>query len=562
MAKHYTLSIIDTSGVQEYIFGSNRLRENVGASQLVEMATNTFLDDSLKEAKLKHNRHDTTLKQTLDDGLDIEVIYQGGGNALLLARSEVAAKQAVAKLSRLLLARAPGLEIAATHLTFNWDADAIGGKGGVYNQLLDKLGIIKQQHRTSAPLLGQGVTLECRSTGLPAIEFFSYATGDMQAVSADVRAKVDEKTREEAKTRLRSLFDGIADDYDFSDDFDNLGGTEDQRRYIAVVHADGNNMGRRFQTLLNQYTSAGAANRACLRALQELSAAVAAAGRTALRQTVSTLVEVMEAQDMTARFGQEGSADWRMFIAGLPENRSGEPILPFRPIVFGGDDVTFVCDGRLGLPLAAVYLAAWEQAAEKLPYGGPAYACAGVAVVKTHYPFVRAYTLAADLCKQAKSTVKKELKDDASALDWHFALSGVFGPIRAIRDREYTRPNADLLHMRPVLLGTDSRRLALRWRTWPDLRRLIGIFRSDVLLNGGERYTNRNKVKGLREALRGGGAAVEAFRLAYQLGDLPALDVSTSKLQQTGWADGRCGYFDAIEAMDFFLPLEPWEDQA
>jgi hypothetical protein len=27
-------------------------------------------------------------------------------------------------------------------------------------------------------------------------------------------------------------------------------------------------------------------------------------------------------------------------------------LLPFRPIVFGGDDVTFICDGRLGLSLA------------------------------------------------------------------------------------------------------------------------------------------------------------------------------------------------------------------
>jgi hypothetical protein len=33
-------------------------------------------------------------------------------------------------------------------------------------------------------------------------------------------------------------------------------------------------------------------------------------------------------------------------------------------------------------------------------------------------------------------------------------------------------------------------------------------------------------------------------------------------LQDTGWdGAGRCGYFDAVEALDFFLPLE-WKEEA
>lgn len=35
----YHLVIVDTTGIQSYIFGSNRLRENVGASFLVHQAT-------------------------------------------------------------------------------------------------------------------------------------------------------------------------------------------------------------------------------------------------------------------------------------------------------------------------------------------------------------------------------------------------------------------------------------------------------------------------------------------------------------------------------------------
>jgi len=35
----FYLVIVDTTGIQSYIFGSNRLRENVGASFLVHAAT-------------------------------------------------------------------------------------------------------------------------------------------------------------------------------------------------------------------------------------------------------------------------------------------------------------------------------------------------------------------------------------------------------------------------------------------------------------------------------------------------------------------------------------------
>ena len=38
------------------------------------------------------------------------------------------------------------------------------------------------------------------------------------------------------------------------------------------------------------------------------------------------------------------------------------PIFPLRPIVFGGDDLTFVCHGRIGLALAARYLQYFEAA--------------------------------------------------------------------------------------------------------------------------------------------------------------------------------------------------------
>lgn len=88
MSKH-TLTLLDATGIQEYIFGSNQLAQNIGASELVERVTTQWLVDSLKALGLS-----TNLQWSSEKGVEysnkkvpqvyVEVIYAGGGNAVLL----------------------------------------------------------------------------------------------------------------------------------------------------------------------------------------------------------------------------------------------------------------------------------------------------------------------------------------------------------------------------------------------------------------------------------------------------------------------------------------------
>jgi len=216
--------------------------------------------------------------------------------------------------------------------------------------------------------------------------------------------------------------------------------------------------------------------------------------------------------------------------------------------------VTFVCDGRLGLTLSVTYLNEFEQAARAcMPANselGPATACAGIAIVKTHYPFARAYALAEGLCRNAKQYVRNETASSEqrsfSALDWHFATGGLYGDIGAIRAREYVAQwenTTGELVMRPVRLHDHGD----EWRTWPRLERVITQF------SEGDWKQKRNKVIGLREPLRQGQDAVRKYRDTYGLEPLPELSQQLPGLQETGWYGNRCGYFDAIEALDFYL---------
>ena len=67
--------------------------------------------------------------------------------------------------------------------------------------------------------------------------------------------------------------------------------------------------------------------------------------------------------------------------------------------MYGGDDLTFVCDGRLGLDLAAFYLKEFSRGTIKVCGEDKSVdACAGVAIVPTKFPFASAYHFAEELC--------------------------------------------------------------------------------------------------------------------------------------------------------------------
>ncbi len=519
----YILTAIDTTQIQGYIFGSNRLQENIGGSELVEMATHQWVYEALPAA---HNVVNVTTGE-LDnsrtiDTLDAEVIYAGGGNTVILFKTIDLARAFTGRLTRRVLKEAPGLEVVVAHRRFDWEREALSQV--VSTTLSVDLARKKQNRMPSMPLLRLGVTVPCASTGLVASRIV-----EKKPVSLEIRAKSDAKVQEQSAARLKAKLPRIEQgNWDIPRDFDDLGRVKGEDSYIAVVHADGNGIGRRVDDIARRYDTPQR-NREYIEAIRVFSQSL----ERAATQALSSVVDLMAGA----------------FIADAELANRHRQKFPLRPIVFGGDDVTFVCHGSYGLSLAVRYLEAFEEATQHEPAfeGKPAYACAGVALVKTHYPFSRAYRLSEELCRSAKQMLK-EKKIDGSALDWHIAMSGITGSLEAIRRREYTVRQGEI-HMRPVLL----RESAHTWRNWPTFKALLSRFIDE----DGEWLDRRNKVKALREALRDGSAAVQEFLRTYQLRQLPrAPSLNVSGYETTGWAGDRCVYFDAIEMMDFFTDLK------
>jgi hypothetical protein len=546
--RKFTVTVLNTTGIQPYIFGSNRLRENIGASYLVSQATDSWAREALEKLKnqikqevyaFNPEKNQPDAKPHIeDDELAAELIYAGGGNTVLLFSDKQYALQFTQILSKRILEEAPGINLVAVHKEFDWDNQSLYEV--VQDLMRNDLDTKKQSRIPSAPLLGLGVTATCRSTQLVAVGMSEkFEDDEPYLISREIQKKLDAVRLANRKLRER-LINTSSEIYEFPLRTDYMGRSAGDSSYVAVIHADGNGMGKRFPKFGNNKC-----NRDYIIAMRQLSHSVNQAGITALKNVVDILVKSIEIDK-----------DRKRKVKAQFEIKDN--YLPFRPLVYGGDDVTFVCDGRLGLELATLYLKELEK--QPIADGKPIKACAGICVVKTHYPFARAYQLSEELCRQAKCFVKEErkksVKEDFSALDWHLAASGLIGSISEIRQREY-QVQAGSLAMRPISLKKER---DSDWRTWKGFTKVVKHFNEDDDWKG-----RRNKVIALREVLRQGIDATQKFLKNYQIKDeqlplFPEFSGQSTDLAKKGWLNGICGYFDAIEAMDFYISLREESD--
>lgn len=553
------LTIIDVTGIQNYIFGSNRLKEIVGASEIVAQATSWWIFDVLRDElnwetnlNTKSENHKSPFdvidknKVIETDKLNAEVIYAGGGNTLILFNNREKAVEFAKKYTLKLLKDARGLETVIAHSD---EFEMSNGK--IITETADKtfvdLGIKKANLQSSTPMLGLAVTAQCVSTGGVANEidkerkkYISKESFQKQEFNKKAKERLIREVLEQAEWK------GL----DVPSDFDDLGRTKGEASFIAVVHTDGNGMGKRVENVGEKAKD----NREWINKMREFSESIYNANINAMEKTVEQILWKINADE------KELKDDRKETFALSQNEHKTETYFPFRPLIFGGDDLTFVCDGRIALSLTAFYVKelvkkdADGDFIYKLSDGKPIYARAGVSIIKSHYPFSRAYKLAEKLAKSAKDRIKKideenqsldEEKNKIIAIDWHVAMSGLLGNLEEIRDREYTVRDGKL-NMRPLVLH--SEKSSKDWRTWQIFSEIISEFQGDKWKD------RRNKLKTLREYLRQGKNESRSFLHLAKL-ELPVMETDS------GWTIDTCVHFDAIEMLDLYYPIEKAEEK-
>jgi hypothetical protein len=517
------LTAIDVLGVQRFIFCSNRMRDVVSGSWLVHWSTAT--DGALRNLVPQQ-----------------KVLLAGGGNAILEFESMEEAKTFTAKYTRRLYDDAPGLDVAVAHREFH-----PGELAKALQALQIDLARTKIERIPSATLLGLSVTAACQETRAPAVDFDPKELDEPNKPLSNTILKRRGK-KDEAVKRWSEFLQHWPE-FVFPMELDDLGRTRGDTSLIGVVHVDGNGVGQKIKQWLADKVKTEAPDEAVRREYQQWSQAINELGERALQAVVDRVCQAIKKKpDQKGNEVFQITGEPQGFGFELKKAKEGDACwLPLRPILLGGDDLTFVCDGRIALDLAETALSIFEKSKVRL-LGGNLSACAGVAMVRVHAPFARAYKLAERLCTSAKAMLRTE-KLSGCAMDWHIGSSRPSESIAEIRERQY-QSNGKELTCRPYRLGPGFDEVK-NWR-W-----LSGTLLDDkeVGLRGGQWSKRRNKVKALAEVVREGSEGVRASLESWQVIDerlkLP------EPIREDGFSGPRTPLLDALELLDLYLSLNP-----
>lgn len=549
MSKEVGAILLDTRSIQKYVFSCNKLKTNVGASYLVDGIFNDLMQKivlpsfNLKMPEISWQKS-KQIEMIKDDSIKAEIVYIGGGNMLILINKFSGkednlnlCREIVKKWTLEILKKAPGLKTGAAIGMMDVER---------FKDSLDKMYVqLKQNQNTVLPQVDlpyTGLTLECNISGKTA-DTFDWV--DKSWIAKEVKAKTDaytyasEKVRSEYKDILEK--DGSRDKYDFASELEKIGCKEGES-YISVIHIDGNNMGVKFSKCKDSQER------------KKLSLKVVQIVQNAFCELIKTIIAEYDSKAYAEALDMEKLID-----------KEGKKLLPIRPIIIGGDDITFVCPARVGIEYAKRFIEAvnkqeflsdeqHKRMSEEVKKEDNSIilsktmsCCGGVAVVPLKYPFFRAYQLAEHLCGSAKN---KSRKNDNSLIDFAILYGEMTPDLEQLCRYQYSAPEG-YLHYGPYSVQKEI-------QDGSHINDLL-VLKDDIRDN-----VPKNKIKELRDVLtkdmhtqiRFLENCKEIQKIIDEECNQEGIGAQAFWQKKKGESELKTRYVDAIELIDFTLPKE------
>lgn len=492
------LTIMEVSQKQAYIFASNALKDNIANSETIEWVMSSEYFEKIICDKNIYNRADN-------------YVYSGGGHVVLEFPEESRSFSFVKKVTSTIRQEYPGIEVFAKTQEYDEAIDA-GQNVKLLTAALEK----KKSLRKAAFHQGSfGVEVIDRNTLNP---IFAHEVGQKQEIKLDT---IDYMVEECGYRNVTSFHD--------------LGGTKHDSNFIAVVHIDGNAMGKKVEQLYEENKTL-AWNDYKVK-LDEFSTKIDRDFKSAYGSMVQKVATNLKEKGLDKKLGLKNN------------------YFPIRRIITAGDDICFVSEGRIGIECAVESI----KSLNKLGY----HACAGIAIVHQKYPFYKAYELAELLCSNAKKFGAGFSKDgtgfDISCVDWHIEFGEIKDSLDEIRNQYVTldaKRQDRYLHMRPYIVDATEDILAKeKIRQYRHFNAII-----NKIIKNEEDYAN-GRLKGLRSVLKKGEVETKHYLKFHKITGI--IEDFTGAVNDSGevfvtTADGisRSVLFDAIELMDTYIGLE------
>ena len=488
--------LFDVQSIQKYIFANNKLKANVGASFIVDrLFEDVLCKETIKNLSVEA---DTTSWLTRSDSitsLPKSVYVAYIGGGNALVLVDDKHESLVQDI----------VKNFTTQVLVQYPGLKVGATTGHITldgtQFSADLGQLYKQLKANQFALNPIV--HPANTGLTTICDFSGDVADTtQSFGSDKRLVElgQNQSTEKSKT-------GIND--------------------IAIVHIDGNNMGAHFRQCKTLEERSALSKRVATKTLESFKA------------LVKWIIAKYDIIDKNLELKDQ--------------------MLPIRPIIVGGDDITFICNARIAVQ-ASHYL--MQQLLSDTD-GMSISSCAGIAVIPTSYPFFRGYEMAEQLCDSAKSKMRaynaSHKVNESCWMDFAFLHGETAPTLEQFFANEYSSLTGNM-HFGPYrVYGKADANATKDMEALHQLLDCTGQFNlvkdkgyvGDLLAH--------NKVKELRSVLQDNEHMWTVFLEQLRNTDKSMPTVSGwDAFKEKLWAkvDGemRTPYVDAIELMDYVLP--------
>jgi len=335
MNYYYGASI---QGIQGFIFATNKLQEIIGASEIVKNINEKF------EKKFENDK-------------DVDIILNAAGNIKAVFKNKETLQNHILNFEKEIRQKAYGITISQavikTDNTNPTDED---------RQKLEKK-LKTQRNKPSIPLdLSLNITELAPSTAKPIYKIINKGKNEKE--------KID-KSAYQKRERFKKLE---------NQEIKDISQLSNKKNKIAVIHIDGNGLGKLLPELKDRYK--------------------------------------IELKD----FSKELDSATKKAFEVAKQNKT------LREVILGGDDVTVIINGDEALEFTKVFLEEFEKNTKKYNLT----ACAGISYCNENYPFHYAVNLAEELCKEAKDRSKRE----KSCLMFHNIQSSFIDDFEMIKKNE------------------------------------------------------------------------------------------------------------------------------
>lgn len=421
--------LFEAKSIQSYILDSGKLRDLVGASELVDMLCGTLLDDALMACGLAEA---TEVEDETVIGDSIAFARKAGGAFYAFSGDQESIGRLAALWPLAVQQHAPGLAFDQARGkgqdAYAAFCSAYGkpDKGG-HTTSSSTQGLRQARSRALAELPQAGpLVLRSQRTGRPAVEVSPDPDGEPEPLDAATARQrwalshgkgslIAKLAPPDSGLRVedwpQNMEPGESSAFPFEGD----------NRYIAVIHADGNGLG---QLLIDLEDRVCERRGEYLRAFRRLSDEIE-------RATCGAVQKAVEDHLLPA---------WR--------KQEKHRMVPARPIVLGGDDLTMIVRADLALPFTRSFLIEFEKRASAamqalrqldLPVPERLTACAGIAYIKAGQPFYLGASLAEGIAAAVKRQVKEiDKRAPPSSLAWHRITTAMIDDYERVLERELT----------------------------------------------------------------------------------------------------------------------------